>query len=195
MDSAIPITALIAIVIFIIKELIESYRARKNRNRTKNTVSMLLSYELECNFWSVKSLFGLFNKLKEYRHLDEITLSLKKGIESNYSVKIENKHGEWTGQAVPPFCHQRFDSLLVQISELGNETYEKLQDAYSCLNELEDYRAQVINLFAGEDWITFPDMTFDYLSMKAEEYDEYYRKLNDAYVCLTGNNLLNHRLD
>ena len=195
METIIPITAFITILLFLVKEVIESFRTSKKRAHTKKTVSLLLSYEIERNYWSVKSFFNLLNKLNEFDNLNEITLTIEKGIESNYSVKIEKSYDEWSGQAVPPFYNNRFNSLLVHIAELGEDKYKKIQDAYSALNELEDYRIQTLNLFSGNKWLTFPELTFDFLINLSKEYDDYYDKLNSAYICLTGKKLEKHRLD
>ena len=195
MEIVLPITAFIAIAIFIIKEAIEGFKAKRTRENTKKTVSLLLAYELELNFWSVKHFFHLLSKLEKIEHLDDVTLTLRKGIESNYSVKIEKPNGEFTGQAVPPFHHSRFNTLTVQVAELGEETYKKVQEAYSSLNELEDYRSQALNLFAGNEWLSEPEGTLAFLGYKSQSYNEFYSKLNEAYICLTGNQLKEHRLD
>lgn len=191
-----PITVYAAIILFIIKECWEIVKAKRKSNKTKRTINILLKYEIELNFWSLKSFFKLVESLNEYESLDEIKLSLNKGIESNYCVKIKEPGGGFSGQAVPPFHFERFNSLLFQIGELGERTYEKIQTAYSTLRELDDYRTQALNLFAGNyEWLEFPDMTFNFLKGKAKEYEDYYQDLNLAYLCITGGQLKEFRLE
>jgi hypothetical protein len=191
-----PITVYAAIILFIIKECWEIVKAKRKSNKTKRTINILLKYEIELNFWSLKSFFKLVESLNEYKSLNEIKLSLSKGIESNYSVKIKELGGGFSGQSVPPFHFERFNSLLFQIGELGEETYEKIQTAYSTLRELDDYRTQALNLFAGNyEWLEFPEMTFNFLKGKAKEYDDYYQDLNFAYLCITGGQLKEFRLE
>lgn len=195
MEKLIPVTALITITIFLISQIIEGYKVHKKQKHSEKSVKLLLAYELERNFWSVKHFFHLLSELEKVHRFDEATLTLTKGIESNYSVTIEQKSGEFTGQAIPPFYHSRFDALIIQVSELGEDTYEKIQEAYSSLNELDDYRIQALNLFDGNEWLSEPQLTFAYLGDKAKSYEAFYSKLNEAYVCLTGNELKKHRLD
>ncbi len=196
LESAIPITALIAISLFIVREILDLIKSKRKSARSKRALKMLLSYELELNFWSLKHFFNLIKNLSEYEALNEITLEIKKGIETNYTVKITEKRTDaFSGQAVPPFHFDRFEKLILSIGELGNASYEKLQKAYSCLNELDDYRIQALNLFGNTEWMDNPDLTFSFLSRKSREYEQYYQSLNSAYKALTGNELSKHRLD
>ena len=195
-ESAVPITALIAIILFIVREILDLIKSRRKSFRSRKALKMLLAYELELNYWSLKSLFNLMKKLAEYESINDVELLINKGIETNYTVKIEEKRtGEWTGQAVPPFYFDRFEKLLLPVGELGENTYEKIQEAYSCLNELNDYRILVLNLFGSNEWLEFPEMTFDYLSGKSTEFEKYYKQLNMAYKSLTGKELTKHRLE
>jgi len=197
MESTIlPITAMAAILIFIAKEILDFIKSRKRSKKTKEIVKLLLAYEIELNFWTLKNLFNLLTELNKYNSLDDLNLSIQKGIETNYSVKVRHINSDSLyGQAIVPFHTERFERVLFHIGELGEESYNKIQIAYSSLNELNDYRLQTINLFAKNEWIDLPDHTFAVLQSFSNNYDKYYQDLNSAYICLTGKKLTEHRLD
>lgn len=197
MESTIlPITAMAAILIFIAKEILDFIKSRKRSKKTKEIIKLLLAYEIELNFWTLKNLFNLLVELNKYKSLDDLNLSIKRGIETNYSATIVHINNDsFYGQAIVPFHTERFERMLFHIGELGEKSYDKIQTAYSSLNELNDYRLQTINLFAKDEWIDLPNHTFDVLKGISNDYDKYYQDLNSAYMCLTGKQLKQHRLD
>jgi len=197
MESTIlPITAMAAILIFIAKEILDFIKSRKRSKKTKEIIKLLLAYEIELNFWTLKNLFNLLAELNKYKSLDDLNLSIKRGIETNYSATIVHINNDsFYGQAIVPFHTERFERMLFHIGELGEKSYDKIQTAYSSLNELNDYRLQTINLFAKDEWIDLPNHTFDVLKGISNDYDKYYQDLNSAYMCLTGKQLKQHRLD
>ncbi len=196
MNFVIPITAFIAIFLFISREILDLIKTKRKKKNTRSSIKLILKYEFERNFWSLKNLFQLWESLRQYESLKEIKLDLQKGIENNYSITVHEKSSQsWFNQALPPFYFDRFEKSILAVSELGSVSFEKIQNAYSALRELENLRNITLNLFAGVEWDEHPDISFNFLQTVPEDYDKYYEILNCAYFELSGTKLESHRLN
>jgi hypothetical protein len=92
------------------------------------------------------------------------------------------------------FHDEQYKKLLPSLAELDKELFALINSAYSELADLSHYRDLLIEFVAGDESPPGVEATKSFLADFADERDDYFADLNEAYVALTGKKLEGWRL-
>jgi hypothetical protein len=194
MLNLLPITVYSAIVLFVLKEIVEAIRRYRAERRKKKAISYLVADEIERNHWTVISLFRIFK---------EISKSLESSPNAKYELKtthsgidrfiLTHPDGGWTGFTIPPVNDKQYKAHLPTIAELDKKLFKTLEETYSELAELEHLRASLI------DWLVddseMKKMFFkDFIEYALSHEGDCVEALKVGYKKSTGKNLEGARI-
>lgn len=194
-NKFLPITILITVLLFMIKEILERLRRADERRRKTKALQMLISHEIEKNNWALESFFRILSSIKE--NLDnnvkaKYSLELARNGAEHYRIEIDDD--DWSGGAVPSFHFSVYEKVITQVAELNIEMYETLSNFYNELYELNHYRNTLLEFL--DDYGDFPprELTEVFLGDLSLESKKYFEKMYSSYRLLTGEELKKARV-
>lgn len=191
-----PITVTAAIVLFVVKEVLEIRRKRQERMRKTNAAKLLLSQELEKNHWALVTFFRILTEIKEAEinaPRAVFRLHIARNGSEHFRMKEEPEDESESGLWIATFQTSSYEKHLVTLAEYDQALYKVVNETYEEIFELIHYRETLTSFLAGETDVP-ADMTRRFLSDMAAEKDDYYNALNKSYRAFTGNDLKELRL-
>lgn len=191
-----PITALVAIVMFLCKETLEFFRKRRERKRKISAIKILLSEEIEKNHWALKQMFSAMQTLKdipEFYPRSEVRLLVTRNGVEHFRVKKEPGDDYESGHPIPKFTFSMYEKLLPSLAELDSCLFEVIKCAYEELIELAHYRDILVSYLSGEE-VHERELTRDFLADFSTKKADYYKDINIGYTALTGKELKTWKL-
>jgi hypothetical protein len=134
----IPITAVIAVSLFFIKEIVELFRKWFERRRKIKSIKELLKYEIYHNFRACKRLYNAISSTER----SQIDPDGKNRLESFFGGKLLYQRLNEAGDIVSS-CPldiielTEFKRLLPQIAELSSKDYLMIREHYKYIHELK----------------------------------------------------------
>lgn len=193
-----PITVMVAVLLFIIRELIDKVKRRRQDKNKKKAISYLIGEEIKINYWSLTSLFRAYEQLSQLFEVAPNAIYRVKTTRFNkdiFEYKEEPEDEIWSGHPIPKFINDKYNLLLPSLAELDIELADKLETTYQNIAELEHFRQTLVLFLANEDYEeVFHNMVKHFIQNFIEEKDEYFEKLNKVYVDLVGEDLTKWRL-
>lgn len=199
LSDFIPITAIVAIILFIAREIFDFIKKWRQEKNKRKAISFLLAEELKINYWSQISLFRAYKQLAELvgKHPDAVyrvrTTRFDKDI---FEYKVEPDDKFWSGHPIPKFINDKYKSLLPSLAELDINCANILEKTYEKVAELEHFRQTVVLFLANEDDEdeVFHEMTKSFIQKFTEEENDFYKALNNGHVALVKEELKEWRL-
>lgn len=191
-----PITVTVAIALFLVKEMLEILRKRKERQRKTNAAKLLLSQELEKNHWALVSFFRILNDMKEAETEAPravFRLHVARNGSEHFRMREEPEDKNESGSWIATFDTSLYEKHLATLAEYDEALYNVVNETYEEIFELIHHRETLTSFLAGES-VAPSDMTRHFLSDMAAEKDDYYNALNKSYRVLTGKDLKEWRL-
>lgn len=194
--SPLPLTAVVAIVLFVSKELLESFRRLQADRRKIKALKDLLARECELNLWVVKSLRRIFSEIHT-------------GENENPQVKIEIHHkpsgrpfvkvfsddgGLETHMGVPKPHRELMSKFLLDVATLDRELFLLMEPAYEALAHLEHIRESLVHAEEDSELIGQDNYLEGLARYALEELNNAEASLAALYKHCTGNELTKHRL-
>ncbi|WP_343503683.1 hypothetical protein [Alloyangia pacifica] len=186
-----PVTVVVAISLFVVKEVLEGKRRRQGNSRKRRAVCRLLANEIERNHWSIKSLRESLGSVERALGSPNEEFTVITDTLGGRLVRGTDD-GEMTFERPIPTAHlEGLASNLMLLAELDETLFEQALITGDALKELE----HVINLlidYGSDDskrWMldTYPDYA-------RSELAEIEGTISNFYVKLTGQSLKAHRL-
>lgn len=191
-----PVTVTAAIVLFVVKEVLEIRRKRQERVRKTNAAKLLLSQELEKNHWALVSFFRILTEMK-VAETDApravFRLHVARDGSEHFRIKEEPEDESESGFWIATFQTSLYEKHLATLAEYDQALYKVVNETYKEVFELIHYRETLTSFLAGESNAP-ADMTRRFLSDMAAEKDDYYNALNKSYRAFTCNDLKAVRL-
>lgn len=149
-ESILPITALCAIGLFVIKEGLEFIKKNRERGRKLDAYKFLLGEEIQKNAFTV-------SRLKEYFAFvlseDFGELECKKHEDGYVSVMCRRPDGGGGGGALPIIHTSLFDKAIVELAVLDKKFLGAASEAYEAMAHVENCREQLLRFAADKDWV------------------------------------------
>ncbi|GHB76185.1 hypothetical protein GCM10008107_27060 [Psychrosphaera saromensis] len=193
MDSSVlPITVIVAISLFVIKEAVELYR-RIMANRHKiAAIKKLLSSEIEKNNWVVKSLQRHLNGIQDGWYKSEyiIANTYPKG------VRLEEKRSDGGGGGSPIFevSTSVFDKIVFELPVLDADLFALAETAYEGVAEIKHITDSLIENITNKVNHISPDFMIAFCEYALDELNNSHTSLCSLYLKCTGNELTSHKL-
>tara|TARA_R100001369_G_scaffold84847_1_gene117999 strand:- start:740 stop:1390 length:651 start_codon:yes stop_codon:yes gene_type:complete len=191
-----PITVTTAIALFVIKEVLDHKRKGRERLRKLNAIKLLLSQELEKNYWALISFFRVLVEIKEAKIESPnavFRLHVARNGSEHFRIKNEPEDENEQGIWIANFHTTLYEKHIATLAEYDEVLYQKVNAAYEDIFELIHYRETLTSFLAGESDDPI-DLTRWFLADMASEKKDYYNQLSNSYRTLTGKDLKDWRL-
>lgn len=197
LETIIPVTALIAILLFIFREVIDLIKKYKSKNAEVRTYKKLIARELEENLWTYKVVFRTIKEVKQ--HLEEFPnphFSLIYTHDARVLFRVR-RMGEGTeltgGHSLVNTKHVVFDRIIIQLANSDASFFDLIQDAYDAILDLESLRNALIGYIQKEDPINVKYIE-GWFVYALEQEQEIFKKMDAAYQKCANKPLTEHRL-
>jgi hypothetical protein len=151
--SIIPATVVAAVLLFILKELVEGIRRYRGECRKKTALRALLARECELNNWTIKSIKHILETIKDESSADaknEFSFIFPKSGKVLFRVK--RPYSEFkSGSSLAETHREIMSKNLLEVAMLDKELYAALQPAYDAVAELTHVRENLIYFVDPED--------------------------------------------
>jgi hypothetical protein len=194
--ALLPITALIAIVVFICRETLEFFRRRNGDQRKLRALTALLARECELNFWSIKTLRRIFSEVHTTENENpQIKVEVKRTPSGRPFARIVSDDGGTESHVGIPKVHRELMSkFLLDVAMLDKKLFEVMEPAYDGLAEVEHIRESLMNVQDAPEFIGESDYLEGLAGYALDELQEAEKSLASLYKHCTGHALTKHRL-
>ena len=144
--TILPVAALIAVLLFILKESIEWIRRHNADGRKKKALRLILARECERNHWSINSIRGVLETIKE-KLTEEPPPTFRFIFPKSGKTlfRVVYPGDEMTeGSALAETYQDIFNKYLLDVATLDKTLYEDLQRACDAIAEVEHVRQSLI---------------------------------------------------
>lgn len=194
--SLLPLTALIAILVFVLKEALEFVRRRNADQRKLQALTALLARECELNLWSIKALRRIFSEVDtEGNENPQIKVEIQRTPSGRPFAKVVS-HDEGTEShlGIPKIHRELMSKFLLDVATLDRKLFEVLEPAYDGLAVIEHIRESLVTAQDAPEFMG-PDGFIEGLAGYAlDELLEVEDSLAILYKHCTGKALTKHRL-
>lgn len=189
MNNIFPITAVIALFLFIVKELLDLLKKRAERIRKIEAIKLLLAEELEKNHWAFRTMFKILHEIQVHEESDTVKFYMEISRNGTELFRKKDDYGI-SGSGIPKFQTSTYEKLLPSLAELDMSLFEIVRSTYAEIIELAHYREVLIDFLSGSV-LDEDDIESDkaFLSQFADEKDDSYHILNEGYKALTNHEL------
>lgn len=197
LQTVIPITAFIAILLFIFREIIDLIKKYKSKNTEIRTYKKLIARELEENLWTYKVVFKTIKQVKE--HLDEFPnpdFSLIYTHDDRVLFRVR-RMGEGTeltgGHSLVGTKLSVFDRIIIELARSDDTFFDVIQGAYDAILDLESLRNSLIGYIQKEDPVNIKSIE-GWFVYALEQEQKILKKMDAAYKTCTNKQLTEHWL-
>lgn len=189
--SLLPITVIVAVSLFILKEAVEYIKNWRAENRQLRAYKILLARECELNHWVLLKLRDALRIVEEdFKNQNPNNHR----IERNSSGDIIFKHGDWGSHHLPEVRSNLMSEIMLHVATLSQKLFSALENAYDGLADLRHVRTSLINfneVASGESKSDFYDGFADY---GLREIADVFQTLDKLYQECTGLELKEARI-
>lgn len=194
--SVLPITAVVAVVVFIIKEVLEYFRRRGADKRKIAALIALLARECELNYWTIKSLRRIVAEIStEESPNPQFRLTIERKSSGRPYAKVVSEDGKIESHSGIPKVHRELMSkFLLDIATLDKKLFEVMEPAYDALADLEHVRETLVNIDDEVGLIPRDDFLSGFAGYAVVELKDAEVALGALYKYCTNKPLTQHRL-
>ncbi|WP_157209796.1 hypothetical protein [Marinimicrobium agarilyticum] len=196
--NILPATVIVAILLFIVKEVLEFFKKNRESRRKLFAYKSLISEELEFNLWSYKRLVGIVNDI-EAQEEDHPNARYTLLIKESGKEYIHGYDGdELLESSLIPVVHDKcYEKFISGIAELDANLFNLAQSSYEGVRTMAHVRGGLIKgLLAEKNNEPFPHdiRKSGFLDYAKRELERTYNPMNKLYKECTGNELQEHRV-
>jgi hypothetical protein len=194
--SWLPATALVAVIIFVVKELLEVWRRYSSESRKLKAIKELLARECELNHWAIRSLRSIADELNAVADLDSVeAFSIEYAKSGRIYACIDSEaEGNYSKTAIPVIHKEQLTKHLLEVATLDKALFGLVEPALTAVAKLEHVRESLLYHGSSEEG--------DMARSHAQGFSEYATKeIEDArlaifalYRACTGRELSDIRL-
>lgn len=172
-ESVLPVTALCAIVLFAVKEVLELQKKNREKKRKLAAYKLLLAEEIMKNAFTIQTLRGYFRFVLDGSFR---TLEIKKHESGFVSVACIRQDGGGGGGSLPLVHTAFFDKSIVELAVLDMNFFMAANVSYESLADVENCREQLVRYVSESDMETLQRLSW-YALEKIDDADEKVKKL------------------
>lgn len=193
-ESWLPPTAMVALVLFIAREIFDLIKKKKADQRKVKALKAYLARECELIKWTILKLFALANDINTIGGSDG-HLTVEKLRDGSFGIKRLDENGEWRSSYVIRFLdYDAFKKYFLDIASIDDDFFNKYEDACTAVAELRhvfdsllDWERE-LNMMQRESFLA---SLAEYANVEIKEVEQ---TLTDFYKYCTGKPHLPHRL-
>ncbi|PHS60722.1 hypothetical protein [Alloalcanivorax xenomutans] len=192
MNSLLPTDALVAIALFLTKEVVESVRRFFGHRRTVSAYKRLLAEEAKKNNWVARSLRKSLEELKSDWDNSIVSISLTASGKQRIVIRSKSSRRE-SSSVLPKVSRNVFMEILSDIAIADRKLFSASTKAYEGVSELEHVRDSIVEYCSGleSESERFREVFLEYAFRKVHEA---YESLNELHKHCTGHELEEFKL-
>jgi hypothetical protein len=193
MNDIFPLTAVFAILIFVVKEIYELFRRKYVNTRKFNAIKKLLADEVEKNYWVIKALNSQLNNISKAEDNEEyeIVSTVTKGFRLEYTNRETGLGG---GSKIWEVSTGTFDRLIIDIAELDKKLFKLASEAYEGVSTIKHVSESLIENINDKFEDSNSGLIKTFCDYGIDELADAYIKLSNLYKFCTGKNLKDFKL-
>ncbi|MFH0731066.1 MAG: hypothetical protein V2B19_32580 [Pseudomonadota bacterium] len=189
--NLIPITAIVALVLFIIRELLDLFKKLLERNRELSVYKKLLSEEIKHNHFVLNLLNRVLKVAVKFNNDNVESIKCEVNTDRYGSEYVSIDLGEGPGNrrvsmGLKNFSTEVFDSHIVNLARFDGKLYKSIRKTYEEIRMWKTIRNDLVCYLANE----IQDIRSLYLNfnlrMLKQEMKANFKSLEDTYLLLTG---------
>lgn len=192
--GALPATVVVAITLFIVREVLEARRRRRSEARRLEAIRRLLAREVELNKWTERKLLDALSAVTEFSHDDSTTLEVRRlstGGDRFYRRPTDAPDG--ASFPLPAVYDAELRKHLLEIATLDKNFLEIAEAAVDAVAEMRHVRDSLVSYLSGDEE-TFPEFLDGFASYGKEELKAGSGALTELYLACTGKDEIPIRL-
>jgi hypothetical protein len=189
MVTLIPVAAIVAIFLFLLKEAFEFFRRAGERRRKRTAIKELLKHEVSENYRALNFLFHAIDATERetIAPAERDTIVVQHAGRLRYD-RIDTNGSVVSGNPLPVPRMTEFNRLLQSAAELDKTLYSEIRKGYEHVFQIEHLYYSFVDYLTGRD--KDREMWFDGFRRYAWDlYDEIDKGLREFYVILAGSEL------
>jgi hypothetical protein len=149
-ESFAPVTVVAAVVLFVAKEGVEVVRRYRARQRKLKAIKVLLTEELERNYWALTTLTDTLKTIG--KHIDhEGVFFIRSDATGNLHFRYSARDVGEGGNSIPDVHTEHFDEFLPQVAELDEKFFGQMREGYKLMPELLHIRDSLVAYVSETD--------------------------------------------
>lgn len=194
--SLLPITAVVAVLVFLARESLEFFRRRGSDARKSKALTHLLSRECELNYWAIKSIRHIVQQIPcEENPEASGTITVERTPSGRtYARIVSTDAGTESHHNIPKVHRELMSKFLLEIATVDKDLFAVMEPAYDALAELEHVRESLVNAPEAPDYIGQDGYLEGFAGFALDELRDAEQKLSALYRHCTGEELTKHRL-
>lgn len=194
--TLVPITALVAVLVFIFKEIFEYVRRRSGDRRKMRALTALLARECELNYWTVKALRTIFSEVHTTENPNpqtKVTVERTRSGRPYANIVFDESRTE-THAPIPVVHRELMSKFLLDVAMLDRKLFEAMEPAYDSLATVEHVRESLVNVQDAPQYIGEEGFLEGLAGYALNELRDAEAALGVLYQHCTGSELKKHRL-
>jgi hypothetical protein len=185
MGDVLPLAAIIAICLFITKEVVELARRKLERRRKTKAIQELLRHEIAENYLVLNFLFSAIDSSSDLESAEEKDRLVEQQSGRLYYERIDPAGDIITGGPVPPVATSEYVRLLPSLAELDRNLYAIVRNGYEKVFELDHLRRSFVDYVSGDP--KQRRMWYQPFCRYAKDlYQDIERALRDTHIAVAG---------
>jgi hypothetical protein len=175
----------VAVLIFITREALETRRRRMERAGKLSAIKTLLARNCELNNWTIKSLRAVLEQIQDdFEQAEPPQYSIDMRRSGATYLKIHDGSGSWLSKPLPEVRRQAFEGQLLNVAELDASLLARLEPAVTMLAELEHVRESLVSYLLREDETDAPHFE-GFVEFALVALDDAFNRLEALYIACT----------
>lgn len=193
LSDYLPATALVAIAIFIAREVLEASRRRNTEKRKIQAMKIVLARECELNLWTIRRFQMIFDHAPGLHQKNSKKSVRVEERPYGYLARMRDDDYE-TSVPVPDVHRDTISKLLMDTASLQEKLFKHVESAHDALSDLEHVRDSLVHIHETERDAGIDDMMSGLADYAKRELKDVEDALKDLYRYCTGQELKNPRL-
>lgn len=196
LSSLLPISAVVAVCIFVVKEILEHLRRRKAEQRKIGAIKLLIARECELNAWTIAMLVRIYKDLLS-EETDKYGFTFHAESKRDGSFAFIKLYPDGDDSASMPIPSVHRDSLAKHLLDIATSDANFLQvaeDAYDALADVNHVRNYLLEMQPSTQCDDDTDSRYGLAQYALGELEPAKRALDLLYEYCAGKKLTTHRL-
>ncbi|MCW7494731.1 hypothetical protein ND861_18880 [Leptospira sp. 2 VSF19] len=192
LENFLPITATIAITIFVAKEIIEYFKRKKNDKNKLNAIKNFLGQEIHQLSYDIRnSSFILSNYIDTFRNFKNLSYEIVTLKNDKYQFRVADETSEhFSSSTFPTFSNIWYEKTALLIAELDFKLFQEIQKFYNDTLDFKHKQELIIETLTHNSPTFNEEQIIEYFEMTSEENKEYLDAAYKIYNRVTGEKII-----
>lgn len=195
-ESLLPVSAFVAILLFVAREIADFFRRRNADGRRVKAMKLILARECELNAYTVASLRTIISEVDTQERPNPGTkVTVGKGGDGEPFAKVTRiQGGDWHAYGIGKAHRDVLSKVLLDVATLDRNLFDVVEPVHDGLATLQHLRDSLLNESAGKDQLgdsLFIEGLADYALKELEKIDV---ALLTLYKYCTGDAVMKYRI-